>query len=557
MRSASLALSRSLRFVLLAAVALTVPTVFGGQNDASEKDKQPDDRAADAQDLILLAPLRPLHVRLHITVDRRPFRKLWRDRIEAAFAESDTDGDGRVTPEQAAKLVASLTGLPGDPARGPAGDSPRPLPADGAAGVSLAALLAHLERIAPPLSVRVEPGVSGTAIFAILDADGDRRLSRAELLDAQRLLLRRDFNDDEAISADELIEDPRAYAREEGTAGGEPRIERSAAAGAVVVLAADTTDASIAASLLDRYDRNRDGRLALKGPEAEVGLEQSALGALPPHADGAISGEQLAALCRRHVDVEIPIALGAGGTSRSAARTNNEGFKIRKRLTGDLKIEGAGIELDLRRNNRNPLRNSGQEIALSDYDADGNGYLDEAESKQSPLFANAFAQMDSDHDGKVVKTEFESYMRSRSQAAGARLVLRVTDRGQDLFDQLDTTPDNQLSVREILAAARLLEIADRNGDGYLGGDEILQRLEWELSRAAADVEDTFRLSTRGAPRGPMLADQTAGPKWFMAMDRNQDGDLSSREFIGPPEAFERLDSNHDGLIDATEAAAAK
>jgi hypothetical protein len=41
------------------------------------------------------------------------------------------------------------------------------------------------------------------------------------------------------------------------------------------------------------------------------------------------------------------------------------------------------------------------------------------------------------------------------------------------------------------------------------------------------------------------------------MDRNRDGDVSPREFFGPASAFERLDRDRDGLIDATEAAAAK
>ena len=261
-------------------------------------------------------------MRLHIVVDRQPFRKLWCERIGAAFAKLDTDRDGHVTPEQAAKLVALLSGQPGGPMSGTNADAPSALAADGAAGVSLTALLAHLEKISPPLSVAAEPGVSGTAIFSILDADGDRRLSRAELQDAQRLLSRRDFNDDEAISADELIEDPRAYVREESTAEGESPTERTTVAGGVLVLGPDSTDATLAASLLAHYDRNRDGHLCLGGSEAEVGLDPSALGALSPDAAGAVSGEQLAVLCRQRVDVEIPIAFGAGRTSRSArART--------------------------------------------------------------------------------------------------------------------------------------------------------------------------------------------------------------------------------------------
>jgi hypothetical protein len=41
------------------------------------------------------------------------------------------------------------------------------------------------------------------------------------------------------------------------------------------------------------------------------------------------------------------------------------------------------------------------------------------------------------------------------------------------------------------------------------------------------------------------------------MDRNRDGDVSRREFLGPREAFDRLDRDRDGLIDPEEAAAAK
>ncbi len=452
--------------------------------------------------------------------------------------------------------MPSLVGQPDEGSDGAAGGASS---GDGQT-VSRAALVEQLEKQSPALALREEPGVSGTAIFTILDADGDRRLSRAELHNAQRLLLRRDFNDDQAIAADELIEDPRVQAREEGPAAVSSTGAGRAGSGSVILLRSDTTDREIAANLLARYDRNRDGRVSVTGSAAEAGLEAAALEATSPDKSGAIAAEELARLCRG-IDVEVPVALGSGGaaarsSARAAARKSDGAFKIRQRLTGDLKVEGAGIELNLRRDNRNPLRNSGREVSLAEYDADGNGYLDQAESQQAPLLANAFAQMDGNHDGKVFPPEFEAYMRRQARAAGSRLVLRVTDLGQDLFDQLDTTPDNQLSVREILAAVKLLETADRNGDGYLAGDEIAQRLEWELARGTAELAETRAMLARTMPRSPMMADQRAGPKWFAAMDRNQDGDLSAEEFVGPPEAFQRLDKNHDGLIDAEEAAAA-
>jgi hypothetical protein len=41
------------------------------------------------------------------------------------------------------------------------------------------------------------------------------------------------------------------------------------------------------------------------------------------------------------------------------------------------------------------------------------------------------------------------------------------------------------------------------------------------------------------------------------MDRNRDGDVSRREFLGTREQFERLDRDHDGLIGPGEADAAR
>jgi hypothetical protein len=37
------------------------------------------------------------------------------------------------------------------------------------------------------------------------------------------------------------------------------------------------------------------------------------------------------------------------------------------------------------------------------------------------------------------------------------------------------------------------------------------------------------------------------------MDRNNDGDVSPREFLGTEEQFRRLDADGDGLISAEEA----
>jgi hypothetical protein len=51
-------------------------------------------------------------------------------------------------------------------------------------------------------------------------------------------------------------------------------------------------------------------------------------------------------------------------------------------------------------------------------------------------------------------------------------------------------------------------------------------------------------------------DTVQGPRWFQAMDRNGDGVVSPREFVGPPEVFAKLDADGDRVISAEDVARA-
>src|SRR5207253_4986211 len=49
------------------------------------------------------------------------------------------------------------------------------------------------------------------------------------------------------------------------------------------------------------------------------------------------------------------------------------------------------------------------------------------------------------------------------------------------------------------------------------------------------------------------AQAARGPVWFQRMDRNGDGELSLREWLGSKEDFRRIDTNGDGIISLEEA----
>jgi Ca2+-binding EF-hand superfamily protein len=120
-----------------------------------------------------------------------------------------------------------------------------------------------------------------------------------------------------------------------------------------------------------------------------------------------------------------------------------------------------------------------------------------------------------------------------------------------LFDHLDENHDYRLSTRELHNAAEIIKAIDANHDGRLSAAEIPQQLVLELSRNTPSAAVAERRSIRGGER--VRTATKHGPSWFQNMDRNDDGELSPREFIGTADLFQRLDQDHNGVIDVKEA----
>jgi hypothetical protein len=136
--------------------------------------------------------------------------------------------------------------------------------------------------------------------------------------------------------------------------------------------------------------------------------------------------------------------------------------------------------------------------------------------------------------------------------AGAQLVLRLAPVGQGLFQALDANGDGQLSIRELRGAWDRVKDLDTDGNGYISRKEIPQQYRLTVAQGAAGNARAPVAVLRGAMI-PARAPPGRGPLWFRKMDRNGDGDVSRKEWLGSEEDFKKIDTDGDGLISVEEA----
>jgi Ca2+-binding EF-hand superfamily protein len=167
---------------------------------------------------------------------------------------------------------------------------------------------------------------------------------------------------------------------------------------------------------------------------------------------------------------------------------------------------------------------------------------EDLDARDASRFKAAFATTDRDGDGRLTQSELDDWIGLREQIARGLVLLTLLDQGTGLFERLDADRDGALSARELRDAPK--RIGD-TGTPDLGAPPPARGLPPRRFNATLSSGHPLPATAR-APR--------AGPPWFLAMDRNGDGDVSRREFVGPVAAFATLDSDGDGLIGPDEAA---
>jgi hypothetical protein len=166
---------------------------------------------------------------------------------------------------------------------------------------------------------------------------------------------------------------------------------------------------------------------------------------------------------------------------------------------------------------------------------------------------------DRNGDGDLEEKELTEWLDVIEGGANRTLGLVWGDKGAGLFDILDANKDARLSRRELLNAWGNLDLFDKGKQGAVARDDIPTQVEVTAVQGGNAYYGSGRIVIRqGAYGQPGMVRQAPerGPTWFARMDRNGDGDVSRREFLGTPEQFDPLDLDRDEVISPDEAEAA-
>jgi Ca2+-binding EF-hand superfamily protein len=472
----------------------------------------------DPVDVVYLADAGPVLLRLRPQGDAAAAAARWKEFVPRWFDYLDRDGDGRLgedelrlapSPEQVRRQWRA--GL--YPALGTAGADFRAADADRDGSVSRAELERYyrLGGTGPVAVLGADARAGGeeltAALFKLLDRDGDGRLSKAELADAAKSLRHADANEDELLVPEELL------------ASG-PRETAKAADEAPPLLLVPGDRAG--REDLVRELRRRYGRDDKQLPAAL--LEG------PPDLEVAV---------RTGRDAGCRVVKSGAGWEAGARAGAVLASCPRARLTVAALPAEAGLSAGVRQFFR-------QQFAAADRADRGAVRASDLAGPRFLALRTAFPLADRDGDGRLTEDEVTRCVDLYARWLAVPVTLSVTSGRAGLFDLLDSNGDGRLSPRELMNAPRLLAF-DRDGDGCLTRDELPSSLELGVSDGPPD--------RRPRPPAAAAADPDV-PHWFTLMDRNGDGDVSPREFVGTPEEFRKLDTDGDGLISAAEARAA-
>jgi hypothetical protein len=528
--------------------------------------------AVDAEHLIFLADHGLAVIRLEISVDGKSHRETCGTFVDLLCHDADRDGDGFLSSDEYDAGVTGHPVLQERTAQIMRPNSAPPRPDFGPAGkLTVSAVSAFLLRtVWPPLRLEFAASqmrrISGagelldrplddTKLFERLDTDGNHKLTSRELERAGAVLAKLDFDEDETISLDELRMQPTANAMPASTNRPSRRSDAH-----LSLLAPERIDAQFVRKIFSLYDgETKNSAKDLRLDRHEIALPEDLFAHADADEDGYWDFDELWRYLEHPTPVvEIAVRVTTNPRSTTAAfssRDDRIGRLIEQKETGlTMEIHKTRMQFVMPGGASSPEAGfeSGFRSQFASLDSDANEYLEWKEfqpgaNDDSPPNA-LFQSIDVNRDGKIYFNEFLAYQRQAQEVRARSLVLSSDNLERTLFGPLDANGDGRLSQRELARLKGFLAEWDADRDGKLIESEIPQQyrltLQREIDRLAGSV-------------GPMSDRPVVGPLWFQRMDRNRDGEVSPREFLGTAEQFQKIDVNGDGAIDADEAQAVK
>jgi Ca2+-binding EF-hand superfamily protein len=585
-RVRGVSLSESFRFGMSACLIASALALAGRAADpvkaAKAEPAKPKAGPAvpDVQDLVYFSEQGIHKIRLHILVNGKSATQAWNTFVDKVFAYFDRNGDGHLSPEEVGKMMQPsifLMGINGLFNGGGGAPKFADMDTNKDGKIDREEFRNFVRRSGfNVIQVNIQPPSGAAeqlskAFYKHVNARHDGRLTREDLAAAWERLEKLDLDEDELITAQELQQQtynpfvaPAAQPYMNGYSSQSPNPPRSflsitpgesaeATAGKVLqVLQASKQSYLNVTSLrlnsrmpdfvrtsLRKLDVAAVSRWLEQPPEMELDFQ---LGSISEGIGSIFGGANKSGVrvrsSSRHSELERATSMGEDG-------------KLRLTLPGDI------VEF-VRGGSNDPYDGT-----ISYYrqqfktEAGDKGYLEKEQIRTSPQFQfliGTFDYADRNGDGKLTVKEFNEFVDLLQAGTRCQVSVQVTDSGRGIFDLIDTNHDQRLSRRELINAAKNFARFDRNGDGVIERHELPRQLQLSVAQGNGNfVVNQVVVFGGNMDDGEVRAGPGRGPAWFRRMDRNHDGDVSAREFLGTPEEFRKIDTDGDGLISPQEA----
>jgi Ca2+-binding EF-hand superfamily protein len=561
-------------FAGLGLLALTTP----GQVVAADSDR-------GGQKIVYFGDRGPILIELNIHIDGKPLRDVHEALMQKLFDYLDRDGDGVLSKSEAAAAPspATLSNPLSLLGRRVTGNQQRLRP-DRDGNVTREALAAYYRRSGlPPLQVsdgsnqgsifRLVGAPQETSadkltdrLFELLDTDKDGKLSRKELEAAPEILGRMDVDEDEMITSAEIM----GQAGGSSVGGGFAFVvdsfgQMGAGSRTIHVVADGRQDEALGRLILQRYGKR--GEKFVSAPS--LGLSKDALAALDPDDTGKLTPAMLARFGTLPPSASFTVHLGNRGDRPMIAVNGDK--PLPEGVKAKVTDRGATLQLGSSRLELGEVSASNVRIAVNlrdqlkmvfrRADPENKGYVERKNVGRGNVFGDSFDAIDRDGDGKITEKEliawFDQMQSLRKLVDRSCVSMVVSTEGRGLFEYLDTNRDGKLSIRELRKAVELLERLGAR-DGKLAREDVPRHHRGGLALGPNGGQDPLGRKAIVFRQGDMRATRPSpsrGPLWFQKMDRNRDGDVSRKEFLGTDEQFKAIDTDGDGLISVEEAEA--